>query len=339
MAGQYRNWCLTLNNFTAGETVIWTTLADEGDVTHRISYFVFQSEVSDTGTPHYQGYVEFKRPTRLLGVRRIFSMRVHAERRVGSSAQATHYCKKPVPDCICDKCYAARHMLNDGRSVPPFSGEFGRVREGAGRPKGDFAKVIARIRDGVSTEDIEDEFPATIAMYPDKIADYRLHLLGKRDWAIEIEIFVGPTGTGKSFTARDENPGYYVVDWPKGQRWWWPGYAGQECVILDEWRHQVKMDVFLGLFDRYEFGLESKGRSFQFVSKKLVITTNLEPRDWFPNLSNEVLEPLARRIRDFAEIFDFANDGVYPNFPKVRRTDTRQFAFNHRDFSQFNASQ
>ncbi len=273
-------------------------------------YLVLQEEVGDNGTPHLQGYVEFSIGKRMSAVKTLFACEtMHLERRRGRQEQAIAYCKK------------AESRLQGG-----LAGEFGIPRGPRGRPKGAFSKSVVMLRDGSSISAVREAFPEASVMYRDKLLDEALRLTGGRDWAMSIEIYVGPSGSGKSTTAKLENVDAYACPWPAGGRWWWPGYEGQDCVILDEFRHQVKMDVLLKLFDRHCMWLEAKGRNFQFSSHKVVITTNLDPADWYPGVPVGVKEPLARRIREFAVIYDFDSGGVYPHFVKVAR-DMSQFVF------------
>ncbi len=309
MAGQYRNWCITLNNPQAMETVFWADLLQNGH--NAVQYVVMQSEME--GTLHYQAYVEFKRAKRIGGVKAIFGQRVHLERRRGTQEQAIAYCKK-----------------TDTR-VNGLSGEWGTPKRVSGA-KRDLATIANGLRSGeLDMMDIEEDFGGIYLLHKDKIEDYAIKLLGSRRWAMEVEIYVGESGAGKSYTADLENPGAYYVPWPTGGRWWWPGYKGQSCVVMDEFRHQIKMDVMLKMLDRYTWVLEAKGRSFEFVSKKIVITTNIDPKDWYPKVSEAVKEPLARRIREFCKIYDFAPDRVFAPqnqlgaFEKTRRTERFEF--------------
>lgn len=78
---QARAWCFTLNNPTA-------QLEFTG---HR--YAVWQKEVGEKGTEHYQGYVEWLRPLRLAAVKKLLPT-AHLEPRAGSREQARAYCMK-----------------------------------------------------------------------------------------------------------------------------------------------------------------------------------------------------------------------------------------------------
>ncbi len=279
-----------------------------------IKYFVVQSERGeDTGHFHYQAYVELARAMRIGGVKEIFGNRVHCERRRGSQAQAIAYCKKA-----------------DTR-VEGLRGEWGEPKRWSMRQT--MRNVQKSLKSGDMTlGDVEDQFGGLYMLHKDKIEDYAMELKGSRRWAMEVQIFVGETGSGKSMTADLENPGAYYVPWPTGGRWWWPGYVGQEVCIMDEFRHQIKMDVMLKMLDRYTWVLESKCRSFQFVSKKIVITTNIDPKDWYPKVSIDTKEPLARRIREFCKIYDFAPDREFDaqnqlgSFEAVLRNE--RFRFN-----------
>ncbi len=296
------------------ETVFWTDLLQNGN--DAVQYVVMQSERGNgEQTLHYQGYVEFKQAKRRAGVKDLFGPRAHVERRMGNQAQAIAYCKK-----------------RDGTQVPGLSGEWG-VPKRVNQMKKCLDTIAVGLRDGsLDMMDIEEDFGGIYLLHKDKIEDYAIKQKGSRRWAMEIEIYVGESGAGKSYTADLENPGAYYVPWPAGGRWWWPGYRGQDVVIMDEFRHQIKMDVMLKMLDRYTWVLEAKGRNFEFVSKKIVITTNIDPKDWYPGVATDTKEPLARRIREFCKIYDFAAGREFDPqnqlgaFEKTLRTE--HFRFN-----------
>lgn len=299
-----RNWCFTLNNPTDEDKDFWDDIM-ESEIANHLQYVVMQEEVGESGTIHLQGYIEMKQAFFMSRMKSLFGQRYHFERRRGSQSQAIDYCKK------------------EESSTHGFICEFGiPKRTGVG---GKFGDAVKALKSGKSIADVQEEFTEQYVMYKDKLTDYALKLKGGRNWAMDIQIYVGASGTGKSYTAQ-QNDNIYVCAWPTGGRWWWGDYRGEHTVVMDEFRHQIKMDVMLKMMDRYTWHLEAKGRSFQFSSKVIIITTNIDPRDWYPNLSIEKKAPLARRINEFATIWDF-EAGEYPNFVKTRRPG--EFQFNH----------
>lgn len=280
---RFRNIVFTLNNPTDDETAQFRSYLTQQDAReeHYIQYIVLQTERGENNTIHYQGYIEFSRQRSQRQVKNV-NQRMHFERRRGTQAQAIAYSQK------------------EDTRVDGLSGEAGTKK----KPVKTFNEIALSIQNGATIDEIEDDAPGSVLLNRNKIEDYFLKQKGKRSWACKILIYVGPTRSGKSWWARQHEDNY-VVPWPVGGRWWMPGYLGQYRFIMDEFRHQIKYDTLLQLFDRYEFTCESKGRNFHFCSKEIVVTTNIDPSNWYPNLSAEAKAPLQARINEFAEIWDF----------------------------------
>lgn len=330
--GAITNVMITLNNPTPDERHTWTHLLT-GEVAG-VRYLVFQEEQGESGTIHFQGYSQLRRRMRRGGLIRLFGNRCHFEKRRGSHAQAVTYCTK-----------------DETKVAGGLGGEIGTPRLRGAPVKGisrQFESAVEAIVDGDDFMDVEEQHPVAFAMYPDKLVDFFLKQKGVRDWEMEVEIYVGPTGTGKSTSAKMENPGAYWGSWPMGGRWWWPNYRGEKCVVLDDFFEQIRVRKMMELLDRHHFGIEAKGRNMEFVSRKLIITTNKDPCEWYAfkekfreGLMTEarrkrILEPLERRIRDFAKIYDFAPGHEYPDFSKTLRTVP--FAFKDVDGGDGGAS-
>ncbi len=305
---QKRNWCFTLNNPTNADQEFFNEIENGGEWTHIITYIILQEEKGVDGTVHYQGYIELKKAVRLSRMKTLFGDRYHFEARRGTQAQAIAYCKK------------AESRLANG-----FVWTYGSPKRGG--TAGKFSDVVTALKNGMDIEEAEDQFTEHFVMWKDKLQDYALKIKGIRNWATDIHIYVGKSGTGKTYTAQHEDEDYYVVPWPMGGRWWWPGYTGQNTVVMDEFRHQIKLDVMLKMMDRYDWHLESKGRNFHFCSKKIIITTNIDPKDWYPHIEKSKKEPLARRIREFCTIWDFSEgvDFSWPDFVMTERTERFEF--------------
>jgi len=87
---QSKYWCFTLNNYTNEEEEnIRAFILGE-----MASYGIFGREISESGTPHLQGYLELRTRCRLNTLKRRLNGRIHLECRRGSSKEASDYCKK-----------------------------------------------------------------------------------------------------------------------------------------------------------------------------------------------------------------------------------------------------
>lgn len=107
-------------------------------------------------------------------------------------------------------------------------------------------------------------------------------------------VFWGDTGTGKSRTAW-ERAG--MDAYPKDPRTkYWCGYFGQENVVIDEFRGGIDIAHLLRWVDRYPVIVEVKGSSAVLRAKTIYITSNLDPRSWFPELDEKTMNALLRRL-------------------------------------------
>lgn len=85
-----KHWCFTLNNPAAGD--------DGGLWLPPYEYAVLGNEVGESGTPHIQGYVVFKKKLRLTQIKKhsVQAGRAHWEVQspYSTPGQAADYCKK-----------------------------------------------------------------------------------------------------------------------------------------------------------------------------------------------------------------------------------------------------
>lgn len=84
-----RFWVFTLNNWTEHEWDHIVSICPQ-----YVDYLVIGKEVGDTGTPHLQGFLIWKRDVRMGTIKRVLLQRAHLERARGTSTQAANYCKK-----------------------------------------------------------------------------------------------------------------------------------------------------------------------------------------------------------------------------------------------------
>ena len=144
---RFRNFVFTLNNPTTEEATFWNNLATRQRFRERAGciYVVFQTELSASGTTHYQGYVEMSLARRLTAIKTKFGSRIHAEPRMGTQAQAIAYAKK-----------------TDTRVEGGAAGEGGEAKK-LGKDK--LATVAAAIKLGETIATLTDDYPVSFIKY------------------------------------------------------------------------------------------------------------------------------------------------------------------------------
>lgn len=272
-------WCFTLNNPKSEE--VESLKCKLGIINGPCSYIIWQYEKGDSGTEHLQGYLEYKTRKRFNSVKRDIGDRAHIERRMDKrgNARAIQYCKK------------------EG-GWNQF--EFGKPVEYEHRKLEEVARKLASGEESIM--DIAERDPHLYVKHHNGLQNLVNLKCAKRNWAMKIIVLFGKTGTGKTRWAYEKYPNSYTGMWPTGGRWWWDGYQGEESVILDEFKHQIKLVDMLTLLDRYPLKIERKGGWDHFRSKTIIITTNIEPQDWYPKCTSQEKEPLWRRLHEFGTL-------------------------------------
>ena len=123
---------------------------------------------------------------------------------------------------------------------------------------------------------------------------------------MEIILIIGPTGTGKSREARRLCEGVSSY-WMGSNGKWWQDYWGEHTVVWDEfYGHCCPYSILLRILDRYPLKLEFKGGGIEFVSRRIIFTSNQEPEHWYNGERTHQMSwdqnPLNRRIREFGRI-------------------------------------
>jgi len=115
----------------------------------------------------------------------------------------------------------------------------------------------------------------------------------------KVNVFYGPTGTGKSRRAWEEAG---LDAFPKDPRTkWFDGYRGEEIIIIDEFRGTIDISHILRWLDRYPCRVERKGNSCALRATTFYITSNLAPSQWYPDLDPQTMEALMRRLTNIVE--------------------------------------
>lgn len=254
-----RAWVFTLNNPT------YTNVNEfyDNNFTYGTKYCIVGEEVGESGTPHYQGYIEFTNARHLGGLKKAFDPKIHWEPRMGTGPQAREYCMK-------DNKYTEW-------GTPPRQGH-----------RSDIESMTAMINEGANTREVllahEDK---ALRILNNVIKAKSILRPVKRNWAMDVRIYWGESGTGKTSSVYQEfNDNVYVKMIGK----WWDNYDGETAVLIDDFDpdncFDQTYDFYLKLLDRYPLMVEWKGGSGWFYSKTIIFTSNTDPAFWFRNKHN-----------------------------------------------------
>ena len=243
-------------------------------------YVVWQLEKGAQGTEHLQGYAIFNGTKQRTWVNN-HCVKAHWEPRKGSHSQAEEYVTK-----------------EDTRVAGPWVvGQVPAPKEPGKRS--DLIHLKRKLDTGATLKEVaedEDLFPVVARHY--KFVQLYRQLTGKqRDWPVFTQVLWGPPGVGKSRKARDlAGPEAFWLSRPAGNTVWWDGYVGQEVVVIDEFYGWIPLDMMLRLLDRYPLNVETKGGGTPIGVKKVIITSNVAPIEWYKSLPPARLNALWRRL-------------------------------------------
>lgn len=260
-----RNLVFTLNNYTEDQ---YNYILD----LDLFKYLVIGKEISESGTPHLQGYATLVKQMAFNKVRKILH-NSHIEPRKGSHVEASDYCKK------------GGDFVEIG--TPPKPGE-----------RSDLACVAQKLRDGVDTTTIAKENTTTYIKFHRGI-EYtclKLQQAYSHDTTRGIWVY-GPPGSGKSYSVRQQFPNLFL----KPQSKWWDGYAGELNVLLDDLDTHVLGHYLKIWSDRYACTGETKGGTVHLRHHRFIVTSNSHPSELFTveNSSVHMCDAILRRFEIF----------------------------------------
>lgn len=246
-----------------------------------VKYCVYQLEKGAEETPHFQGYVSFKKRYVLSSLKRHISNKAHWEIRKGTHEQARNYCTK-----------------EDTKLDGPW--EFGQPPEPGKR--NDLLALKEDLDANMDIKTISSNHFAPYLKYHKGIISYRRLHTAPRDHKSFVGVIYGDTGVGKSRTLHDYFPGAF---WKSCGDKWWDDYDHQDIVIIDEFYGWLPYHFILRLLDCYPMQVEYKGGMLNFNPKQIWFTANKPPIEWYKYDEIKMsYGPLERRIDFLAKMFD-----------------------------------
>jgi len=256
----------------------------------RVRYCVWQLERGGNCEGlHWQGFVMLRRNCRLPGAQKAVGLPkgTHFDARKGTPAEARDYCMKA-------DTRVTKVEWVGGPEVPFGPQEWGEWIDGQGS-RSDLHHAVAC----ASLREVKAEFPTVYVKYHRGLEKL---MTDKPVFNCKPEVWIlwgEGTGTGKTRSVTslgsDGLVSYYRKD--PGTAWW-DGYEGEDLVHIDEvgdgahgW---MTANVFKQLFDFGPNYVSAKGaQRVPFSPKYVVLTSNVDPKKWFPN---ERWETIERRI-------------------------------------------
>lgn len=161
-----------------------------------------------------------------------------------------------------------------------------------------------------------DEDPSTYLKYSRGFDRLATHYAPRERPVPKVILLYGDPGCGKTRYVVDKHcqDGVYIHE-PGSS--WFDGYVADPVFLLDDFAGAAsgfRLDYTLRMLDRYQLRLPVKGAFTYLVSKKIYITTNVHPWQWFKWDSREIqYAALARR---FHKIICFRGNIPYFADPK-----------------------
>lgn len=254
---------------------------------NQIKFLIYQREkCPKTGKIHFQGFVYFYDKTSIKKAKKYLQIKN------GWLQYAFALVKDNVK--YCSKIESAIPGSQEVYGTQPQQGK-----------RTDLNELKDSLIAGTKTvDDITLDYPMMYHQYGRTLSRIETIILRKqyRQWMTQGFWYYGPTGVGKSHVAfLGYNPDtHYVVNHGQLSRGFWTGYTGQETIIINEFRGQLKFSELLDLVDQYPITVDIKcGEPVPFLAKNFIITAPKHPDETYSGIleNDGNLNQLHRRFK------------------------------------------
>lgn len=257
-----------------------------------------------TGTPHIQGYVQFKRSFK--NSYNVFNEKVFAKSTSTCRAHCTNipkgspataeqcagYCQKGTED--------SRRGLTPGNELfyetPSKTWKGWLVGELQPRTSQGQRTDLAELKDAImagekTVDDILISNPSAYHTYGRTLTAIQNVYYRKvqRTEKTTLKWIFGKTGVGKThYWKKDYDPENDYI-YQSNDNGFWCGYTGQKRVIINEFRGGIPFKDLLDLADDCPYFVKGNkgGHPIPFTSKEIIITSSMPPNQVYNNLSHE----------------------------------------------------
>jgi len=262
------NWFITINNWTDVELEI----AEQFPSSYKL---IAKEHAPSTGTPHIHVYLELENGKSFARMKKIFP-RANIKVALGNAEQ--------------NKTYLSKECLYFEEGIPKKQGQ-----------RSDIDIVREQLAEGANIRSVIQTARSHQSI---KIADIWFKYFEKpRNWKTKVTWIYGSSGVGKTRLATERCEGHDIYMCMENTKWF-EGYDGHSHVIVDDIREgDYKFQTLIKMIDRYEFRVECKNGSRQFLAKEIYITAPKHPKVMF-EFSGEDTYQLIRRIDEIIFLED-----------------------------------
>lgn len=270
---------------------------------HKPDCMVAGLEKTQAGTWHYQVALYYAKKKRISGpFKDALPDGVHIEVARGSWKQNKQYCMKGLQP---HEEWEAKKASGPNYGKDAITIILG--TEPARGQQTEYREIFEDMKEGIlKLEDV-------IWQYPDLYSRYRGGFQAldsaiqkrtqNRFREVETVVLWGEAGVGKTRRAYEEAEAFapgkilYPVTCGDGHNLWFDGYDGEECILIDDFYGQISFNFWLRLCDGHPLKIQKKG-SFGYAAwRRIYITSNKCPCQWWPNLGERPWDKLEFRRR------------------------------------------
>lgn len=299
---QSRKWQITLN-FKTKKQIDHTAIKKELSEIKTIQYFCMADEIGlKENTPHSHIFIACSSPLRFSTIKRRFP-EAHIEQARGSCEDNRNYISKQ----------GEKWVEKSETSVEGTFEEWGEMpieRQGA---RSDLDFLYQLVKDGKSNFEILEENSDYLLRLTDiervrqtvRAEEFRTTFRN-----MEVTYLWGKTGTGKTRFVM-EREGYAAVYRVTEYEHPFDGYTGQETLVLDEYRSQLKISELLNLLDGYPLELRCRYTNKTACFTTVYIISNLALSAQYPMLQYEQPETWQALLRRINHVIEYPPKKVF----------------------------
>jgi len=238
-----------------------------------------QQEIGAGGLHHWQILVSFKKKVTVAQVKSYFCPQAHVELTRSDAADA--YVHKDETAIISTRFELGEKIINRNK-------------------KEDWSKILQSAKEG----QVDEIPPDVLIRHYSSIKRIRVDYV-QPVWRdnVSVRVYWGGSGLGKTRRAWHEAGDEVYVKDPNTK--WWDGYRGQKNVIIDEFTGIIAINHILRWLDRYPCMAEVKGFSTPLLATNFWITSNVDPRQWYKEISDDQQKALLRRCEITKFVFEW----------------------------------